>query len=195
MGQSRANRQNREEAKRGRDFTERMSSTAHQREVKDLRLAGLNPILSAAKGASTPGANVATNQQSITKEGVNSALTARLQNAQLDKIDSETTNNGITKGILENAETNSAFDAKINEIKLKLLKKGLDNKPGLSSLYQEAIDATSAGMTNTASAYDAIQNYPKEALKRTWTKTKKAFSGDWGKTDKTRIKDTRKFKQ
>lgn len=55
---------NKQESKDLRDWQEYMSNTAHQREMEDLRKAGLNPILTGKYGgASTPSGAMATASQ------------------------------------------------------------------------------------------------------------------------------------
>lgn len=70
------------QAQATREWQEELSNTAHQREVKDLRAAGLNPILSVNRsGASTPAGATAQQSDPITP-AVNSALAANKNPAE-----------------------------------------------------------------------------------------------------------------
>lgn len=51
---------NAEEAEKARQFEMEMSNTSHQRAVADMRAAGINPVLAAGAGASTPSGNAAS---------------------------------------------------------------------------------------------------------------------------------------
>ena len=84
-GAYRANQQTKASTARQMAFQERMSNTAHQRQVKDLRAAGINPILSAKLGgASTPqGASyTAQNVGAAAVQGYGTMATARQAMAQ-----------------------------------------------------------------------------------------------------------------
>jgi len=90
FGARRQNQLAMEEAKRNRDFQMLMSNTAHQRQVRDLKKAGLNPILAAGgSGASSPAGNVAPISDSI-GQGVQSAVAAARAYAEIENIKART---------------------------------------------------------------------------------------------------------
>jgi len=136
--QDSANAANAAEAQKNRDWQESMSSSAHFREVHDLRRAGLNPVLSANSGASSPSGAMATAQPVNHSAGLAAGLGA-MGNAVSTALD---VNNKVKEGKQRDAQTlqtvadtvKSEAQSKIFGEDLKVAKSRAESAPAEAAL-------------------------------------------------------------
>lgn len=90
LGGERRNESQTKQSAKQMAFQREMSNTAHQRQISDLKAAGLNPILSAKYGgASTPAGAMAQIQDTVTP-AINTGLQTLQTETQANKTEQET---------------------------------------------------------------------------------------------------------
>lgn len=166
------------EARQNRRFQRDMANTAHQREVKDLVKAGLNPVLSARLGgASTPPTSAAqiTSPMQGAKSGAD--IVAARQNADLLKAQTRNLNAQAGKAEVDArlAEAGEPFASKMPEADLALKRQSVyvgdvsTTPAALRALAEKIIAEASTARSSAALLSGQVPAaYNQSEMSKTW---------------------------
>ena len=142
LGSSSANKKAAALAREQMAFQERMSSTAYQRAMADMRKAGLNPILAGKVGGASSPAGAMPNVRNELESAASSAkqlsadvIAARMASANVRNVNAETANKLAQAEILKE----KAQQEQINTARMKIFQPGYEAAGALTNAVSDIV--------------------------------------------------------